>query len=65
MILIMKSKSLTFVFLAMWCVLVLIYFALWRNQWFLLISTNALLLVKLFLGLPARLGGFGKRSITP
>jgi membrane-bound metal-dependent hydrolase YbcI (DUF457 family) len=45
----LKGKNMTFVFLVIWCILVLTYFTVWENNWFILISTNALLLLKLFL----------------
>jgi len=45
----MKRKKLTFAFLLIWCILVLIYLTIWKNHWFILISTNALLLIKLIL----------------
>ena len=45
----MEGKKLTFIFLVLWCILVLTYLTVWKNNWFILISTNALLLLKLFL----------------
>lgn len=47
----MKKRNPTLVFLVIWCVLVLVYLTVWKNPWFLLISTNALLLIKLMLDL--------------
>jgi hypothetical protein len=46
---VLKRVNLTFVILVVWCILVLTYFAVWKNNWFILISTNALLLLKLYL----------------
>lgn len=46
---VLKKENSTFVFLVIWCILVLTYFTVWKNNWFALISTNMLLLIKLYL----------------
>lgn len=46
---VLMKENLTIVFLVIWCILVLAYFTVWQNNWFILISTNMLLLVKLYL----------------
>lgn len=45
----LEKENLTFIFLVIWCTLVLVYFTIWKNNWFLIISTNMLLLIKLYL----------------
>jgi len=40
------SYQLTLVYLAIWCILVLIYFTAWKSIWFILFSKNGTAFVK-------------------